>query len=233
MSDSAFVVSDALQDLADYVAEKLSFAEPEVCFQLDQLCVVLGADHLVKAMTVLRDDKEMNFHQLLDVTAVDYPSRDPRFEVVYHLLSVRHNHRIRLKTAVNEETLVPSMVDLFSSAGWFEREVFDMYGLYFEGHPDLRRILTDYGFEGHPQRKDFPLTGFKEVRYDEALKRVVYEPVKLTQDFRQFDALSPWEGMVDVMLPGDEKGMKPEHGYRSYGFPETGVTTDKDDASDE
>lgn len=208
------LVSEALQDLADYVSEKLVDLGVEVKFQLDQLCVVAPCDALVKVMTVLRDDKEMNFHQLLDVTAVDYPAQEKRFEVVYHLLSVRHNHRIRVKIAVNDDELVPSMVGLFSSAGWCEREVFDMYGLYFEGHPDLRRILTDYGFEGHPQRKDFPLTGYKEVRYDEELKRVVYEPVTLTQDFRQFENLSPWEGMENVMLPGDEKGLKPAHGYR-------------------
>lgn len=207
-------VSEALEDLADYIAEKLEKYKVEVFFQQDQLCVVAPVENLVKVMMVLRDDKEMNFHQLIDVTAVDYPDRAKRFEVVYHLLSVRHNHRVRVKAAVNDDELVPSMVELFSSAGWFEREVFDMYGVYFEGHPDLRRILTDYGFEGHPQRKDFPLTGYKEVRYDETLKRVVYEPVKLVQDFRKFDNVSPWEGMVDVMLPGDEKASVPAHGYR-------------------
>lgn len=207
-------VSEALQDLADYIAEKLSAFDVKVEFQLDQLCLNVPRDNLVKVMMFLRDDREVNLHQLMDVTAVDYPERSPRFEVVYHLLSIRHNHRARVKVALDDADLVPSMVDLFSSADWFEREVFDMYGLYFEGHPDLRRILTDYGFEGHPQRKDFPLTGYKEVRYDDELKRVVYEPVKLTQDFRKFDDLSPWEGMVDVMLPGDEKATKPEHGYR-------------------
>lgn len=208
-------ITDALQDLRDYVAEKAAALDVDVIFQQDQICVCVGLDHLKKLMTILRDDRELVFHQLIDVTAVDYPARDPRFEVVYNLLSVRHNHRIRVKTFANDDQLVPSVVDIFSSAGWFEREVFDMYGLYFEGHPDLRRILTDYGFDGHPQRKDFPLTGYKEVRYDEVLKRVVYEPVKLVQDFRKFDNVSPWEGMTDVMLPGDEKGMKPEHGWRA------------------
>tara|TARA_Y100000590_G_scaffold264719_1_gene297479 strand:- start:21226 stop:21900 length:675 start_codon:yes stop_codon:yes gene_type:complete len=207
-------VSEALEDLADYIAEKFEGFAVAVSFQQDQLCVVVPRENLVKVMTALRDDKEINMHQLIDVTAVDFPDRAKRFEVVYHLLSVRHNHRVRVKVLVNDDELVPSMVELFSSAGWFEREVFDMYGIYFEDHPDLRRILTDYGFEGHPQRKDFPLTGYKEVRYDETQKRVVYEPVKLTQDFRKFDNLSPWEGMVDVMLPGDEKATKPEHGYR-------------------
>lgn len=207
-------VSEALEDLADYIAEKFEDSAVAVSFQQDQLCVVVPRKNLVKVMTALRDDKEINMHQLIDVTAVDFPDRAKRFEVVYHLLSVRHNHRVRVKVLVNDDELVPSMVELFSSAGWFEREVFDMYGIYFEDHPDLRRILTDYGFEGHPQRKDFPLTGYKEVRYDETQKRVVYEPVKLTQDFRKFDNLSPWEGMVDVMLPGDEKATKPERGYR-------------------
>lgn len=210
-------ITDAMQDLADYIVEKLADYKSELSFQQDQLCLVSALSDLHKVMMVLRDDRELVFHQLIDVTAVDYPSRDPRFEVVYHLLSVKHNHRIRVKALVNEDQLVPSMTDLFSSAGWFEREVFDMYGLYFEGHPDLRRILTDYGFDGHPQRKDFPLTGYKEVRYDETLKRVVYEPVKLVQDFRKFDNISPWEGMVDVMLPGDEKGTKPEFGWRPSG----------------
>lgn len=214
LSVKTFPISEVLQDLADYIEEKLVKQQVEVFFQQDQLCIVTSPDHLVKVMTFLRDDKEVNLHQLVDVTAVDYPERNPRFEVVYHLLSVRHNHRARVKLAVSDDVFVPSMIELFSAAGWFEREVFDMYGVYFKDHPDLRRILTDYGFEGHPQRKDFPLTGYKEVRYDDTLKRVVYEPVKLTQDFRKFDNVSPWEGMLDVMLPGDEKASVPEHGYR-------------------
>lgn len=207
-------VSDALKDLADYIAETLAKYEAEVVFQQDQLCVIARPEFILKVLTALRDDKEMNFHQLIDVTAVDFPERAERFEVVYHLLSVRHNHRVRVKAPLAEDALIASATGLFSSAGWFEREVFDMYGIYFENHPDLRRILTDYGFEGHPQRKDFPLTGYKELRYDETLRRVVYEPVKLTQDFRRFDNLSPWEGMTDMMLPGDEKGTVPKYGWR-------------------
>jgi len=207
-------ISEALRDLADYMVEKFAQYKAVAEFQQDQLCVTVPAQNIVKIMMTLRDDKEMNFHQLVDLTAVDFPDREQRFEVVYHLLSVRHNHRVRIKVSVEDEVLVPSITSVFSMAGWLEREVFDMYGIYFEGHPDLRRILTDYGFEGHPQRKDFPLTGYKELRYDEEQKRVVYEPVKLTQDFRRFDNLSPWEGMTDVMLPGDEKGTVPEHGWQ-------------------
>ena len=147
---------------------------------------------------------------LLDVTAVDYPERDERFEVVYHLLSLKHNQRVRVKLAADEETPVPSVTEVFNSANWLEREAWDMYGIYFSGHPDLRRLLTDYGFEGHPLRKDFPLTGYVEVRYDEDQKRVVYEPVKLSQEFRSFDFMSPWEGMLQ--LPGDEKAGETEEG---------------------
>ena len=214
MPDNPDMISDAMRDLADYMVEKLEKYKAKAEFQQDQLCLTIPATDVVKIMMILRDDKEMNFHQLVDVTAVDFPDRAERFEVVYHLLSVRHNHRVRVKLSVEDEVLVPSITGVFSMAGWLEREVFDMYGIYFDGHPDLRRILTDYGFEGHPQRKDFPLTGYKEVRYCEEKKRVVYEPVTLTQDFRKFDNLSPWEGMTDVMLPGDEKGAVPEHGWQ-------------------
>ena len=141
---------------------------------------------------------------LVDVCGVDYPNREDRFEVVYNLLSLRHNQRVRVKVAVDEDTVVPSVVGIFPSASWFERECWDMFGIFFSGHPDMRRLLTDYGFDGHPFRKDFPLTGFVEVRYDDEERRVVYEPVKLTQAFRSFDFLSPWEGMTRP-LPGDEK----------------------------
>jgi NADH-quinone oxidoreductase subunit C len=165
-------------------------------------------------LTYLRDNGACQFTQLVDVTAADYPSRPERFEVVYSLLSITNNTRVRVKISASEETLVPSVNGVFGSANWFEREVWDMYGILFSDHPDLRRILTDYGFEGHPQRKDFPLTGYVELRYDEEQKRVVYEPVKLTQDFRSFDYLSPWEGMTDIQLPGDEKAVKPPHGWR-------------------
>ncbi|RAP41497.1 NADH-quinone oxidoreductase subunit C [Rhodovulum viride] len=152
----------------------------------------------------LRSDAGCRFSSLVDITAVDHPERDARFVVVYHFLSMYQNQRIRIRCAVREDEMIPSIVSVHPSANWFEREVFDMFGIVFSGHPDLRRLLTDYGFRGHPLRKDFPTTGYTEVRYDEAQKRVVYEPVKLVQEFRQFDFMSPWEG-ADYILPGDEK----------------------------
>ena len=155
-------------------------------------------------MRMLRDDPRCQFVCLIDVCGVDYPDRAQRFDVVYHLLSPFQNTRVRVRVFADETTPVPSICDVFPGANWFEREAYDLYGILFSGHPDLRRILTDYGFDGHPLRKDFPLTGFVEVRYDEERKRVVYEPVKLTQEFRSFDYLSPWEG-TDYVLPGDEK----------------------------
>jgi NADH-quinone oxidoreductase subunit C len=161
-------------------------------------------DRLVDVLTALRDDPRLLFKVLVDVTAVDRPGRPERFEIVYNLLSLKHNRRVRVKTTTDEDSPVPSAVSVFSSAGWYEREVWDMFGVLFAGHPDLRRILTDYGFDGHPLRKDFPLTGYVEVRYDEEQKRVVYEPVALKQEFRSFDFVSPWEGM-NTILPGDEK----------------------------
>ena len=161
-------------------------------------------DKLVALLTFLRDDPRCLFKQLIDVCGVDWPEREKRFDVVYNLLSLKNNQRVRIKVATDEATPVPSVASVFSSAGWFEREAYDLYGVWFSDHPDLRRILTDYGFEGHPLRKDFPLTGFVEVRWDDVQKRVVYEPVKLTQEFRRFDFLSPWEGAHQV-LPGDEK----------------------------
>ncbi len=162
-------------------------------------------EHLLALLTFLRDDPQCLFKQLIDVAGVDYPERENRFEVVYQLLSLKHNLRLRIKLQTDDKTPVPSAVGAFSSAGWYEREVWDMYGVLFADNPDLRRILTDYGFDGHPQRKDFPLTGYVEVRYDEEQKRVVYEPVKLTQAYRSFDFLSPWEGPAKYVLPGDEK----------------------------
>ena len=165
------------------------------------------ASDIVAVMRFLRDDPRCQFVCLIDVTAVDYPSRDQRFDVVYHLLSPKLNLRIRVKVPTDENTAVPSIIEVFPGTEWFEREVYDLYGVVFTGHPDMRRLLTDYGFEGHPLRKDFPLTGFVEVRYDDELKRVVYEPVRLTQEFRNFDFLSPWEG-TDYVLPGDEKAGK-------------------------
>ena len=160
--------------------------------------------HITALLEFLRDNPHTLCKQLMDIAGVDYPEREQRFEVVYQLLSLKHNFRIRVKVATDELTPVPSVVSVFSAAGWFEREAWDMYGILFDGNPDLRRILTDYGFDGHPQRKDFPLTGYVELRYDEAQKRVVYEPVKLNQAYRSFDFLSPWEG-GDYVLPGDEK----------------------------
>jgi NADH-quinone oxidoreductase subunit C len=170
----------------------------------DELTVRATRDGIVKLLTFLRDDSQCRFETLVDICACDYPTDAERFEVVYHLLSMRLNQRIRVKVRTDEVTAVPSATAVFPVANWYEREAFDMYGVTFSDHPDLRRILTDYGFEGYPLRKDFPLTGRVEVRYDEAQKRVVYEPVKLVQEYRNFDFLSPWEGMQSV-IPGDEK----------------------------
>jgi NADH-quinone oxidoreductase subunit C len=170
-----------------------------------ELVLTVNMFQFLQVVTYLRDDANCLFTQLIDIAGVDYPAREQRFEVVYQLLSLKHNRRVRLKLATDEKTPVPSITSLFSSAAWYEREIWDMYGVLFSDHPDLRRILTDYGFDGHPQRKDFPLTGYVELRYDNELKRVVYEPVKLTQAYRSFDFLSPWEGNTEYVLPGDEK----------------------------
>ena len=170
----------------------------------DELTVVSTPHDIIKVMTFLRDDERCQFWNFTDVTAIDWPAREARFDVVYHLLSPKLNARIRVKIEVGEETPVPSIISVFPGADWFEREVYDLYGVLFTGHPDMRRLLTDYGFEGHPLRKDFPMTGFVEVRYDDEVKRVVYDPVRLAQEFRNFDFLSPWEG-TDYVLPGDEK----------------------------
>jgi NADH-quinone oxidoreductase subunit C len=172
-----------------------------------ELTITVPAAVIRRVLGFLRDDPNMLFKELVDLCGVDYPERERRFDVVYHLLSLKHNQRIRVKVETDENTPVPSVVELYSTAGWFEREAWDMYGIYFADHPDLRRILTDYGFEGHPLRKDFPLTGHVELRYDDEQKRVVYEPVKLRQDFRTFDFLSPWEG-GGGLLPGDEKAAR-------------------------
>ena len=170
----------------------------------NQLTVEVEADRIVDVATYLRDDPKLRFVNITDVTAVDYPHRDKRFDVVYHFLSPTLNTRIRLRLKADESTQVPSLIGVFPGVDWFERETYDLYGVIFTGHPDMRRILTDYGFEGHPLRKDFPTTGFVEVRYDDQEKRVIYEPVRLNQEFRKFDFLSPWEG-ADYPLPGDEK----------------------------
>jgi NADH-quinone oxidoreductase subunit C len=169
-----------------------------------ELTVIARREDIVELMRYLRDDPALQFVSFIDLCGVDYPERAERFEVVYHLLSPRKNVRIRVKVSTDETTPVPSITGIFAGADWFEREAWDMYGILFTGHPDLRRLLTDYGFDGHPQRRDFPLTGYVEVRYDDELKRVVYEPVELRQEFRNFDFLSPWEG-TDYVLPGDEK----------------------------
>ncbi len=179
---------------------------------LGETSITVPREQIVGVLKSLRDAPEHRYEMLLDVCGVDFPARPQRFEVVYNLLSLSKNRRLRVKVLTDENTPVPTVTGVYSAAGWFERECWDMYGVKFSGHPDLRRILTDYGFEGHPQRKDFPLTGTVEVRYDATQKRVIYEPVKLPQDFRNFDFESPWEGMTDVqrravLLPGDEKAV--------------------------
>ncbi len=197
-------MDEALNELAEYVAGKAGDAVVTARVSLGELALVVRRVDILSVLKFLRDDSQCLFKVLIDVTAVDFPERAERFEVVYNLLSPTHNQRIRVKLTCDEQSTVESAVPLFNSAGWFEREVWDMFGIFFSGHPDLRRMLTDYGFAGHPLRKDFPLTGYVEVRYDVEQKRVVYEPVKLTQDFRHFDFMSPWEG-AQYLLPGDEK----------------------------
>jgi NADH-quinone oxidoreductase subunit C len=193
-----------LQELGDHLAASLGPAVLDRQIAYGELTVLAPGEAIARVLTFLRDDPRCLFYSFIDLCGVDYPGREKRFDVVYHLLSPRHNSRIRVKVETDEVTPVPSVIDVFPAANWFEREAYDLYGILFSGHPDLRRILTDYGFEGYPLRKDFPLTGFVEVRYDEEQKRVVYEPVKLQQEFRNFDFLSPWEG-TDYVLPGDEK----------------------------
>ena len=203
-------MDEALNDLGSYIAAALPQDVVDTRVSYGELVVQGRLATLTKLLTFLRDDSNCQFKVLVDLTAVDYPEREDRFELVYILLSLSQNQRIKVKLTVGEDVAVPTASEVFSAANWYERETWDMYGIYFSDHPDLRRILTDYGFEGHPLRKDFPLTGRVEVRYDETQKRVVYDPVSLTQDFRSFDFLSPWEGMGDV-LPGDEKAeAKPE-----------------------
>jgi len=197
-------MSEALKELGALIEAK----RPDCVLGWDvthgELSVTAPVGAIPALVDFLTNDRGCRFTSLVDITAVDYPGRDARFDVVYHFLSMYQNQRIRVKASVREDETVPSIVDLHPSAGWFEREVFDMFGIIFAGHPDLRRLLTDYGFRGHPLRKDFPTTGYTEVRYDEAQKRVVYEPVSLVQEYRQFDFMSPWEG-AKYVLPGDEK----------------------------
>jgi NADH-quinone oxidoreductase subunit C len=194
-----------MKELGDHIAQATG-AVPSV--RLGELMLETTPDRVIALLTFLRDDARCLFKQLCDVSGVDWPERAKRFDVVYNLLSLKHNQRVRVKVQTDEDTPVPSAASVFSSANWFERETYDLYGIWFSDHPDLRRILTDYGFEGHPLRKDFPLTGFVELRWDDVQKRVVYEPVKLQQEFRKFDFLSPWEGQTERTLPGDEKATK-------------------------
>src|SRR3990172_8241156 len=195
-------MDQALNDLGDYLSGALANLGVKAEVALGELMISVGPPALLRLLAFLRDDSQCMFKELVDLCGVDYPSREKRFEVVYNLLSLKHNQRIRVKVAVAEGETVPSATGLYSAAGWFEREAWGLYGIYFADHPDLCRLLTDYGFEGHPLRKDFPLTGFVEPRYDDEQKRVIYEPVKLTQEFRRFDFLSPWEG-TPYVLPGD------------------------------
>jgi len=197
-------MSDALLELGAHIELKRGDCVLGYGVTNGELSVDVALSNIVGLVEFLKSDATCKFSTLVDITAVDYPEREKRFDVVYHFLSMYQNHRIRLRVAVREEDMVPSIVEVYPAANWFEREVFDMYGLLFAGHPDLRRILTDYGFRGHPLRKDFPTTGYTEVRYDEVEKRVVYEPVSLVQEYRQFDFMSPWEG-AQYILPGDEK----------------------------
>jgi NADH-quinone oxidoreductase subunit C len=200
-------MSQTLVDLGNEIASALGGDADRTEVANGELMLWCRRAAIVNVTKFLRDDPRYLFKLLVDVAGVDYPDRPERFEVVYNLLSLKHNRRIRLKVAVAEDDTVPSITGVFSNAGWYEREAWDLYGIFFTDHPDLRRILTDYGFEGHPFRKDFPLTGYVELRYDEEQKRVVYSPVQLTQEFRNFDFRSPWEGILH--LPGDEKAYKP------------------------
>ena len=197
-------MSQALKELGGYIEAKRGDCVLGWEIAHDELNVDVALSNIAGLVEFLKTDQNCAFSSLVDITAVDYPERAKRYDVVYHLLSMYQNHRIRLRVAVRADDMVPSITGVYPAANWFEREVFDMFGILFSGHPDLRRILTDYGFRGHPLRKDFPTTGYTEVRYDEVHKRVVYEPVSLVQEYRQFDFMSPWEG-AEYILPGDEK----------------------------
>ena len=194
-----------MEDLKDHIESQLGDAINAATIANGELTLEARRAEIVKVISFLRDDPICKFSSLIDICGVDYPSRERRFDVVYHMLSMAHNARIRIKVTTDETVPVHSITSLFPNADWYEREAFDMYGILFDEHPDLRRILTDYGFEGYPLRKDFPLSGFVEVRYDEERKAVVYEPVNLPQEYRSFDFMSPWEG-AKYVLPGDEKG---------------------------
>ena len=197
-------MSEALSELSSYLGERLGAKVVDSVLAYGELTLTVEGADIIDVLTFLRDDAQCQFVSFIDISGADYPARERRFDVLYHLLSPRQNLRIRVKVQTDEDTPVPSATAVYAGAEWFERETFDLYGILFSGHPELRRILTDYGFEGHPLRKDFPVTGFVEVRYDDEVKRVVYEKVELKQEFRNFDFLSPWEG-TDYVLPGDEK----------------------------
>jgi NADH-quinone oxidoreductase subunit C len=196
-----------LKSLGDAIAAALPGAVTKVSVAFDELTLDVASDRWIEAIKHLHDAPDCLFINFTDLAGVDWPQREKRFDVVVHLLSPKHNRRIRVKTQTDEVTPVPSLTGLYKAAGWYEREAYDLFGIVFSGHPDLRRILTDYGFDGHPLRKDFPMTGYVELWYDDEQKRVVYKPVKLSQEFRTFDFLSPWEG-PDYVLPGDEKATK-------------------------
>jgi NADH-quinone oxidoreductase subunit C len=197
-------MTEHLNSLGEAIVAALPGAVTGFEVVFGELNVRAEASETIKVLTTLRDEPKFNFINFTDLAGADYPAREKRFDLVWHLLSPKHNHRVRVTFEADERTLVPSAISVFPAANWYEREIYDLYGVLFADHPDLRRILTDYGFEGHPLRKDFPTTGYVEVRYDDEEKRVVYEPVKLVQEFRNFDFLSPWEG-TDYVLPGDEK----------------------------
>jgi NADH-quinone oxidoreductase subunit C len=201
-------MEETLKEIAEYIVSQRKGAIVDWRIAFGELTMVVAHNEIVAVARFLRDDPRLAFVNIIDICGVDYPEREKRFDVVYHLLSPRQNVRVRLKVMTDEATPIPSLTAIYPGADWFEREAYDLYGIRFTGHPDLRRLLTDYGFEGYPLRKDFPLTGFVEVRYDDERKRVVYEPVRLAQQFRDFDFLSPWEG-ADYTLPGDEKA-KPQ-----------------------
>ena len=184
-----------IESVAESIRDGIGGVVKDLSIVGDQLVAIVEKEDIAKLLIFLRDDVNCQFKQLMDICGVDYPERPKRFEVVYNLLSLVHNNRVTVKVMLDDNSSIPSVSKVFSSADWWEREIWDLFGIFFSGHPDLRRILTDYGFDGHPLRKDFPLTGYVEVRYDDAQKRVVYEPVKLTQEYRDFDFLSPWEGM--------------------------------------
>jgi len=199
------VLQSALTEHGEAIMSALPQAVESFSCAYGELSMIVQANQLIPLVTFLRDDPGCLYVSFTDLTVVDYPLRAQRFDIVTHLLSPKHNRRIRLKVAVDEDTSLPSLSHLYPAANWYEREAYDLFGVTFTGHPDLRRLLTDYGFDGHPLRKDFPMTGYVEVRYDDQQKRVVYEPVELTQEYRTFDFLSPWEGAGDYVLPGDEK----------------------------